>query len=449
MKKTLNLVYDVWDENHNTPVPNGSLEIHEDNDKDTLSISNPFRDSKRFFEYYLIDFCYNNLKPYFPDDNNEVKVCKMEDVVKTPNEKFYYVISHPFINLYELFPTAGNQIDKRVKKNILTDEIIHLLKTTSNFFVIFSYEHESDFPHSLKRLDDFLKEKNIDGEKFYVINNNSNIYELKKKLNTKINVYAVKFIPNSSSIVYKYIKIKYVPQKNGKFFLCLNRGPKNHRAIILTFLLTKNLLNDTNWSWIPGWKYYPNLEVLKSVFGEELNDETINFFSTFKYKESDYELNKGNFEESNNFYRFNLEGFNNITMVPEYGDTYENSYIQIVTESMFFQSEGIVHITEKSLKPFYFYQLPIFVSSFGHIKKMKELYDLDFFDDILNHSYDNEKDDIKRMKMIWEEIERLHKIKNEVMNFYELNQKRFEENRKKISKLIVNTDDYLFLKNLI
>jgi hypothetical protein len=116
---------------------------------------------------------------------------------------------------------------------------------------------------------------------------------------------------------------------------------------------------------------------------------------------------------------------------------------------MFQDKNNNIHISEKSFKPFFYYQFPLILSTHGHIKKIKELYNLDFFDDIINHSYDNEPNQKLRLNMFVNEIERLSKIKEELINFYKNNQKRFEDNKQKILNLLTIVDeDYLFFENL-
>jgi hypothetical protein len=90
------------------------------------------------------------------------------------------------------------------------------------------------------------------------------------------------------------------------------------------------------------------------------------------------------------------------------------------------------------------------VASQHHIKKMKELYGLDFFDDIINHGYDDEPDHKKRLSMIADEIERINNNKENFIKFYRDNQDRFEKNKQKIINLLdfINKD-YDFFKNLI
>jgi hypothetical protein len=102
-------------------------------------------------------------------------------------------------------------------------------------------------------------------------------------------------------------------------------------------------------------------------------------------------------------------------------DTFNNSYINIVTETYFDFTNYIIHITEKSFKPFYYFQLPIFLAPYNHIKKMKEEYNFYFFDDLINHSYDNEIDDTKRFHMVIDEIQRLSIMREEIAIYYKSN----------------------------
>jgi hypothetical protein len=52
---------------------------------------------------------------------------------------------------------------------------------------------------------------------------------------------------------------------------------------------------------------------------------------------------------------------------------------------------------------------------------MKQEYDLYFFDDLIDHSYDNEIDDTKRFHMVLNEIKRLSNMKEEIQNYYKNN----------------------------
>ena len=62
-------------------------------------------------------------------------------------------------------------------------------------------------------------------------------------------------------------------------------------------------------------------------------------------------------------------------------EDYKNSYINITTESVYF--DKMIHVTEKSFKPFFLFQLPLFVASKGHVDILRKKLNLDLFDDFI------------------------------------------------------------------
>ena len=217
--------------------------------------------------------------------------------------------------------------------------------------------------------------------------------------------------------------------------------------IIISFL--QSLLNQLNWSLIPGYNCQPKDSYYDDIFDKHLKNELkdeIQYFYDLKIKISDLEENKGWFNE---FSEVNVSDFPVWVHTPEYPKNHEDSYVNVITESMFQDKNNNIHISEKSFKPFFYYQFPLILSTHGHIKKIKELYNLDFFDDIINHSYDNEPNQKLRLDMFVNEIERLSKIKEELINFYKNNKERFESNKQKVLDLLtIVDDDYLFFENL-
>ena len=118
-----------------------------------------------------------------------------------------------------------------------------------------------------------------------------------------------------------------------------------------------------------------------------------------------------------------------------------------MSESLFLE-EDTVQITEKSLKPFFYYQLPIFCATHHHVKSIKEKYDFDLFSDIINHDYDDEFDNIKRMKKLMLEIKRLNNNKEEIKKIYPSLKERMELNKIKLFNILKNNDDKNFIKNM-
>jgi hypothetical protein len=127
--------------------------------------------------------------------------------------------------------------------------------------------------------------------------------------------------------------------------------------------------------------------------------------------------------------------------------SYEESYINIVTETHF--KEKNIHITEKSFKPFYLHQLPIFLANVNHIKTLKKEYGLDLFDDLINHSYDDEPNNLKRLYMVYDEIKRLSAMKDVIKEYYSNNIDRIKNNREIIKDAWLSNKTTNYFLNLV
>ena len=101
------------------------------------------------------------------------------------------------------------------------------------------------------------------------------------------------------------------------------------------------------------------------------------------------------------------------------------------------------------MKPFYFYQIPIFLSSYHHVKYLKERFGFDMFEDIIDHSYDNEPDNRLRLIKFFNEIKRLSDNKEKLIEFYKLNKSRFIYNKEIVVKIKNSNRDQNYFKNLI
>jgi hypothetical protein len=88
-----------------------------------------------------------------------------------------------------------------------------------------------------------------------------------------------------------------------------------------------------------------------------------------------------------------------------------NSYFQFVTETTPF-TDRFPFITEKSLKPFAMLQ-PFIQYGPQHNVKNLQTYGFDIFEKWIDHSYDNEEDDIKRLRLVLKEFDRLQNTSDE------------------------------------
>ena len=397
MGNILNLVFEDFD-NKNIPLPNGYCL-----DKNLLFL------------------------PHFMGLQNklfEIKYNTLNDVHLFNN--FYFVICHR-LPLFDYLSECGN---------LFISDMLKLQIRNKNLKVIFIQEHESEerIVDTINLLNKLCIHNDLEFSNFYIINNNSELNSY--KLLTKINLHKIEFLAMWSYEVLIQFNPKFVTNKLGKFCLLHNRTPKSHRIILLALLKKYNILENFDWSIIDGWRknltkdgwYYQYDKILSKNQIDDIKEE-IDFFDKIDVKKSDYEINTNWFEDDS---KLQFDKCFELS-------TYENSYINVVTESFFWQDA--IHITEKAFKAFYFFQLPIFVSSYGYIKKLKELYGFDMFDDMINHNYDNEPDNEKRMFMIFSELMRLIENKSNIIEFYKNNEHRFISNQN-IVKNIKNNNLY-------
>jgi hypothetical protein len=432
----INLVYDKWDDEKNYPIPNFS---------DTLG-SDSFRDESGFFDFYER---YFHVRHEFDRNCIPIKRNKIKDVYDNPNDKFYYFIKLS-LNLSDVFLN---------RKSKFSNEVIKCLRECENLNVVFLTEHEGDNEYGFTLLLKIIDEHSLKQEQFFILNNNSKLNDYNKKFNSKINIYKLKLIPLTCNSVFSEIKVEFNLHKEGKFFICHNRQQKPHRYAILSLLRRNNILDNVNWSLTSGQKrnkddWYFLDSVLERSQIEEMKDD-IEFFFDVDIKNSDFEdsswfmmgngeVNRSEFPELSG-----SAGESGGLMLPEHSLSHINSYVNIVNESLFMDDTNVIHISEKSFRPFAFHQIPLIVATQHHIKKMKEEYGFDFFDDLIDHSYDELPNIKDRINGVMSEIIKLNNKKEFVINFYNENRHRFEKNREIVCKIPDIIDDYNYFKTLM
>ena len=77
---------------------------------------------------------------------------------------------------------------------------------------------------------------------------------------------------------------------------------------------------------------------------------------------------------------------------------------------------------------------------------MKNIYDFDWFDDIIDHSYDDIKDNRNRLMAVADEIKRIYENKEFFIEFYKNNEDRFIANRNKLKNYNHTIGDDFFEK---
>lgn len=355
------------------------------------------------------------LKKHFKYFNfKEINESKLIDAFNNPNEKYYY-----FISRLSTFSFFENTIP-------FTELLMVSLKTLNNVNVVLLSEHESVDEENFIKLNDFIDRHNIDGTKIHLINNNSLLNFYKSKYNSNINVLSTKYLPMFYSKLLNKHKIEFYVNREF-LFMCHNKRMKPHRLAVLAFLKKTNIINDVDWSFM--FDSESNVDYnLSPTLKEEINTILKNGTVKSKY-EIDYVFKFGDLGD----------------YICE--DTFRNAYLNITTETNFITED--VHITEKSFKPFFFYQIPIFLSSAFHVKNLKEIYGFDLFEDVVNHDYDNETNFKKRFSLVCDEINRIYNNRDEIKKFIINNKERFLKNNEIVSNIINDKTDYNYFESLI
>lgn len=370
---------------------------------------------------------------------NKVDGIKMIDInnFEIDSEQKYYsfTITGTYMENFQSLPASS-----KVKE---------LMKSYSNCFLVILAEHESDNGNVIKLIEKYCDEESINSNQVIAVNGNQKIKKLINELDSKVVGHTSNRLPYVA--VEGMTSFKYEFQKDKEsFFMCYNRMLKPHRVSLLALLKREGILDEVDWTMLRG-------NELNERFSDPDGTPSFNlFFEVFDRDDFKEYYNEILFLQKSGIKKSRFEEEYRVDQPPYFIDfykTYEmnpyrNSYVNIVTETGYISTD-VIHITEKSLMPIYYSQIPLILANFEHNKFLKERYDFDLFEDIIDYSYDNEKDPRKRLFMFVDEVKRLNSIKDEIINFYKNNQERFELNKKKVTSILQDDTDYKFFKSLI
>jgi hypothetical protein len=424
------------------------------NDKSEFNFFNDLINKKKDNFYFNILDNSEDVNEYFRTDKEAIentlkfylienlKYRKKEEMLKFPHQNHF------------LFYINSTRIECALPKidGLFNNDVIDILRKNKNVYVLLINEYEPETYEALSLIDDYVKSLGIDTKRIFFINNNLLTNEYKEKIGSKINIHKINRLAKIHLNQMKRAGSEY--NENKEFlFMSHNRMVKPHRYALLILLKHYDILDVSDWSALKNFTFINDIlskkdETLNYFFRNFFNNEdiqnykdSINFFSTFDIKKSKYEEN---YVFDTNVSNSNFFDYDQVFKI----NPYRHSYINLINETLF-DEPNIIHITDKSFIPFYFHQMPIFLATNGHVKKLKEYYNLDLFDDLIDHSYDNIEDPKIRFYAILDEIKRLNDNKNDVFEFYSKNKERLEKNKEIVDALTDDKKDFLFFKSLI
>jgi hypothetical protein len=220
------------------------------------------------------------------------------------------------------------------------------------------------------------------------------------------------------NLPYKSYRNKLYVSRNGRF--------NEFRAYTLYYLFKNRLINE---GIISAFFYGSNKTIHK-----DFND--ITYFNQFMDKEywDSVVASKFPIKIDNFFLGWDENENADISGELHHTDIFSNGYIDLVTENINYIPKKFEYntLTEKSLKPFLFYQLPIFISYSNNLQCLRTM-GFDLFDDILDNSYDLIEDPKERIDVA---LSNLTKLKNiDLSDYFKLHKHRFINNRNLIFKL--------------
>ena len=210
--------------------------------------------------------------------------------------------------------------------------------------------------------------------------------------------------------------------------ISLNRNLRDHRIVYLCYLFGRQLDNAVDISCLGLENVDLNFEptnFLDRIFWRFDNTEKHNctrslLLDGYTKFFNNQNLVIDNFEIYDNSSNDNISNFNN-RLRPRY----QNSFVEIVTESSF-ASPGYM-LTEKTMHSFYACNFPIILAGVGAVAHLRNM-GFDMFDDIIDHSYDQQNNPIDRITEAIDYNERLLTDGDYVKNLWTKNRSRFEHN---------------------
>lgn len=215
-------------------------------------------------------------------------------------------------------------------------------------------------------------------------------------------------------------------------FISLTRMPRLHRLLANVEILKRNL---------DSYGFY-------SIFSMA---ETINNGRILKYVDLIPEIYRNKFPTY-------LDGNTKNGLTNDWFYTTDSrithAAIHLVQETSYEFTEDewgtpVSMISEKSMKPLAWGQLPLFLCFKNQVQKIREL-GFDVFDDIIDHSYDNVDDPNLRIQMVIDELEKLCNLYTvaDLQQYKQANMHRFIKNRQKTLEFFQNEKWEYSLPNL-
>lgn len=214
----------------------------------------------------------------------------------------------------------------------------------------------------------------------------------------------------------RYSNIKPKSIKSNKVFLNFNRRWRLHRPLLISMLLSNNLLSKGHISFgacerYDNWEFvFPKM--IEVVSGDSEFTDLLQKHREELFSMPDMYLDTDNLSSDRSKLQYD-------DIAPENTDNlYKETAFSLVSETLFFDNIG-KFLSEKIYKPIAYHHPFILVGQPFTLSLLKEM-GYKTFSPYIDESYDNETDSLKRLKMILREVKRLCEMhEHELTGFIE------------------------------
>jgi len=372
--------------------------------------------------------------------NDYVEKKSVYDIVNNYKDAKWFYPVEPFGSIESFFGNGGNLFNDLVLKQISKVALDEIKNGNGNLLINYIVDGGLGITKSnFKKLINFTKENGIPDEKVFLIFQDFKLKKNLEKLGVNYNVIDFNLAHLSKSQEFNNI----INNPDFRFW-----GDNSHEPQVGKAESNKNsiLLNDEFLNTIGKervdylylcrhWKLHRLLVLSKLHKMGKLFTDNISWDKRFYHENviTEFEKHDDNKELSNIVKATSRYlDVEDLTKIAGYGfetkDMYASSYLSLVSESIFFQireEEDVYvefptgYLSEKIWKPIGHSQ-PFILSGPAHSLKYIQSMGYKTFHPYIDESYDNETDDLKRLKMILTEIEKFasktKEEKNEFLN---------------------------------
>ena len=341
----------------------------------------------------------------------------------------------------------GTSFEDLKKINYKSDIIIwfsvdSIIGSTENFN--FYKNDDFYFLKDLREICNLHKDKKFI---LFIANQNKGIEEK----NLPYNLYITSI--TNTKINGEYSNKIYEKNNKEKKWVLLNSEARIHRIALLLYLLHLKLEKNG---------FISNSRYIKNIFENKSLSVIRNIKNYFKFEEdviknfNEYRkkiINSKDVIKPYSFYQrknkgksINIENFNNTLNY-----FYSNFFLEIVTGTFF--HEPFAMLSEKEAHVFLAKNFPIFIGPSGTVSYIRKNWNMNLFDDLINHDYDKIKDPTIRLKKAIDDNIHLLNGKVDLEKEWKSREKKINENYFQIRKLF-NTEyqkslDFVFIKEAL